>query len=91
MKRMSSFFFYFLFFFIFFLAKSLNPSKTKGINLREVKSLQRLQHPNITKLKEVIRQKDDLYLILEHVPNTLLKFYQQFKEEGREIPEIVIK
>ncbi|KAG5591777.1 hypothetical protein H5410_042291 [Solanum commersonii] len=37
------------------------------INLREVKSLRRMSHPNIVKLKEVIRENDILYFVLEYM------------------------
>lgn len=35
--------------------------------LREIKSLRKLNHPNIVKLKEVIRVNDDLYFIFEYM------------------------
>ncbi|KAJ7535944.1 hypothetical protein O6H91_12G051300 [Diphasiastrum complanatum] len=35
------------------------------MNLREVKSLRRLNHPNIVKLNEVIRENDELYFVFE--------------------------
>ncbi|CAA0841899.1 Protein kinase superfamily protein [Striga hermonthica] len=34
------------------------------INLREVKSLRKMNHPDIVKLKEVIRESDVLYFVL---------------------------
>ena len=33
--------------------------------LREIKSLRKLNHPQIVKLKEVIRVNDDLYFVFE--------------------------
>ena len=35
--------------------------------LREVKSLRKLSHPCIVKLKEVIRENDELYFIFEYL------------------------
>ena len=35
------------------------------MSLREVKSLRKLNHPNVVKLKEVIRENDELYFIFE--------------------------
>ncbi len=35
--------------------------------LREIKSLRKLNHPNIVKLKEVIWVNDDLYFIFEYM------------------------
>lgn len=37
------------------------------INLREVKSLRKMSHPNIVKLKEVIRENDILYFVFEYM------------------------
>ncbi len=36
------------------------------INLREIKSLRKIEHPNIIKMKEVIKEKDELYLVFEY-------------------------
>lgn len=41
------------------------------MNLREVLSLQKLSHPNIIRLKEVIREDDTLYFIFEHMKENL--------------------
>ena len=35
------------------------------MQLREVQSLRKLSHPNIVKLKEVIRENDMLYFVFE--------------------------
>ena len=35
--------------------------------LREIKSLRKLNHPQIVKLKEVIRVNDDLYFVFEYL------------------------
>ena len=35
--------------------------------LREIKSLRKLNHSNIVKLKEVIRVNDDLYFVFEYM------------------------
>ncbi|XP_057448746.1 cyclin-dependent kinase F-4-like isoform X2 [Lotus japonicus] len=37
------------------------------VNLREVKSLRKMNHPNIVKLKEVIRESDILYFVFEYM------------------------
>lgn len=39
--------------------------------LREVKSLRKLSHPCIVKLKEVIRENDELYFIFEYLVSFL--------------------
>ena len=31
-----------------------------------MKSLRKLNHPNVVKLKEVIRENDELYFVFEH-------------------------
>jgi len=35
--------------------------------LREIKALRRLNHPNIIKLREVLRVNDDLYLVFDYM------------------------
>jgi serine/threonine protein kinase len=39
--------------------------------LREVKSLRKLSHPAIVKLKEVIRQGDELFFVFEYMVKAL--------------------
>lgn len=41
------------------------------INLREVKSLRKLNHPNIIKLKEIVRQNNELFFIFEYMEYNL--------------------
>ncbi len=38
--------------------------------LREVKSLRKLSHPSIVKLKEVIRERDELFFVFEYMVRT---------------------
>ncbi|KAH9632143.1 hypothetical protein HF086_012910 [Spodoptera exigua] len=38
----------------------------EAMNLREVKSLKKLNHANIVKLREVIRENDTLYFVFEN-------------------------
>ncbi|XP_060207770.1 cyclin-dependent kinase F-4-like isoform X2 [Lycium barbarum] len=47
------------------------------INLREVKSLRKMNHPNIVKLKEVVRENDILYFVFEYLECNL---YQLMKD-----------
>uniref|UniRef100_A0A2D4F0I2 non-specific serine/threonine protein kinase n=1 Tax=Micrurus corallinus TaxID=54390 RepID=A0A2D4F0I2_MICCO len=47
------------------------------MNLREVKSLKKLNHANVVKLKEVIRENDNLYFVFEYMKENL---YQLMKE-----------
>jgi male germ cell-associated kinase len=44
----------------------------EAMSLREIKVLRRLNHPNVVKLKEVIRERNDLFLIFEYVNGTVL-------------------
>ncbi|XP_058222049.1 cyclin-dependent kinase F-4 isoform X2 [Rhododendron vialii] len=50
------------------------------INLREVKSLRKMNHPNIVKLKEVIRENDILYFVFEYMECNL---YQLIKDRAK--------
>ncbi|KAK2107345.1 hypothetical protein P7K49_016859, partial [Saguinus oedipus] len=58
------------------------------MNLREVKSLRKLNHPNDIKLKEVIRENDHLYFIFEYMKENL---YQLMKDRNNLFPESVIR
>jgi serine/threonine protein kinase len=51
--------------------KATFASWDEAMKLREVKSLRKLNHHNIVKLKEVIRQKDSLYFVFEFMENNL--------------------
>ena len=37
------------------------------MSLREVKSLRKLNHPSVVKLKEVIRENDELFFVFEYL------------------------
>nr|XP_012609086.1 serine/threonine-protein kinase MAK isoform X2 [Microcebus murinus] len=58
------------------------------MNLREVKSLKKLNHANVIKLKEVIRENDHLYFIFEYMKENL---YQLMKDRNKFFPESVIR
>ncbi|XP_055903526.1 uncharacterized protein LOC129939515 isoform X2 [Eupeodes corollae] len=60
----------------------------EAMNLREVKSLKKLSHPNIVKLKEVIRENDTLYFVFEYMKENL---YQMIKDRDTHLPENAIK
>lgn len=46
-------------------------------DLPEVVVLRKLCHPNIIKLKEVIRERDELYLVFDYMDCTLIEFMRQ--------------
>ncbi|KAG9356008.1 hypothetical protein JZ751_000852 [Albula glossodonta] len=58
------------------------------MNLREVKSLKKLSHANVVKLKEVIRENDHLYFVFEYMKENL---YQLMKDRNKLFPESVIR
>uniref|UniRef100_A0A8D0CPI0 non-specific serine/threonine protein kinase n=1 Tax=Sander lucioperca TaxID=283035 RepID=A0A8D0CPI0_SANLU len=58
------------------------------LNLREVKSLKKLNHANVVKLKEVIRENDYLYFVFEYMKENL---YQLMKERNMLFPESVVR
>ncbi|XP_037105262.1 serine/threonine-protein kinase MAK-like isoform X1 [Syngnathus acus] len=49
------------------------------MNLRELKSLKKLNHPNVIKLKEVIRENDHLFFVFEYMKENL---YQLMNERN---------
>ncbi|XP_011862593.1 PREDICTED: serine/threonine-protein kinase ICK isoform X2 [Vollenhovia emeryi] len=60
----------------------------EAMNLREVKSLKKLSHANVVKLKEVIRENDVLYFVFEYMKENL---YQLMKDREKLFPEPVIR
>ncbi|XP_063169831.1 serine/threonine-protein kinase ICK isoform X1 [Candoia aspera] len=58
------------------------------MNLREVKSLKKLSHANVVKLKEVIRENDNLYFVFEYMKENL---YQLMKERNKLFPESTVR
>eukprot|EP00242_Pyramimonas_sp_CCMP2087_P018443 CAMPEP_0198204824 /NCGR_PEP_ID=MMETSP1445-20131203/8296_1 /TAXON_ID=36898 /ORGANISM="Pyramimonas sp., Strain CCMP2087" /LENGTH=467 /DNA_ID=CAMNT_0043876887 /DNA_START=528 /DNA_END=1927 /DNA_ORIENTATION=+ len=56
--------------------------------LREVKSLRKLNHPNVVKLKEVIRENDELYFVFEYMDCNL---YQLIKDRDKYLPEAKVR
>jgi len=58
------------------------------MQLREVKSLRKLNHPTVVKLKEVIRENDELYFVFEFLDCNL---YQSMKERDKLFPESRIR
>ncbi|XP_044020429.1 serine/threonine-protein kinase dyf-5-like isoform X1 [Aphidius gifuensis] len=60
----------------------------EAMNLREVKSLKKLSHANVVKLKEVIRENDVLYFVFEYMKENL---YQLMKDRDKLFPEPVVR
>ena len=58
------------------------------MQLREVNSLKKLNHPNIVKLKEVIRENDELFFVFEFMEANL---YEITKNRDKAFPEARIR
>ncbi|KAL8112778.1 cyclin-dependent kinase F-4 [Apium graveolens] len=58
------------------------------INLREVKSLRKMSHSNIVKLKEVIRENDILYFVFEYMECNL---YELMKDRRKLFSEAEVR
>eukprot|EP00727_Mastigamoeba_balamuthi_P009375 m51a1_g506 putative cmgc rck mak protein kinase (937) ;mRNA; f:291979-295742 len=58
------------------------------IQLREVKSLKKLNHQSIIKLKEVIRENDELYFVFDFMESNL---YDLIKNRDKPLPEVKIR
>ena len=58
------------------------------MQLREVQSLRKLSHPNIVKLKEVIRENDLLYFVFEYMSENL---YETLHRRTRLLPESKVR
>lgn len=62
------------------------------MNLREIKSLKKLKHPNVIRLKEVFKLEQELFLVFEYARTNLFKLYNdEYKERGLAMPEHLIK
>ena len=61
------------------------------LTLREVRALSKLNHPNIIKLKEVIKVHDELYLIFDYMEKNLLDYYQNYMAKKQFISNNTIK
>ena len=60
----------------------------EAMALREIKSLKKLNHTNIVKLKEVIRVNNDLYFVFEYCDQNV---YHMIKDLTKPLPEHKIK
>ena len=58
------------------------------MQLREVQSLKKLNHPNIVKLREVIRENDELFFVFEYLDQNI---YQMTKDRKKFLPEARIR
>jgi protein kinase len=58
------------------------------IKLREVRSLKKLQHPNIVRLREVIRDQDELFFVFEFLEQNV---YQMIKDRDKKLPEAKVR
>lgn len=58
------------------------------VRLDVSQSLKKLNHPNIIKLKEVIRENDELYFVFEYMECNL---YDTMKKRDRHFPESKIR
>ena len=60
----------------------------EAMQLREIRSLRKLNHPNIIKLKEVIRVNDELYFVFDFLD---MNVYELMKDRTKSFPEEKIK
>lgn len=58
------------------------------MQLREIKSLKKLNHPNIVKLREVIRENEELFFVFEYMEGNL---YELMKKRDKHFPESKIR
>ena len=54
-------------------------TRAECFELREVKVLGKMKHPNIVKLIEVLKIQDELHLVFEFVHTNLYKMYLSFR------------
>ena len=56
--------------------------------LQEIRSLAKLNHPNIVQLHEVIKHKNELFLVFEYLDRNI---YQLIKENKRPLQELEVR
>ena len=61
--------------------KQLFPNVQSALDLREVRVLLKLDHPNIVKIKDIRYFEGVLYIIYEYLITDLLKFYSYYNEQ----------
>ncbi|KAL4468541.1 hypothetical protein ABPG74_005044 [Tetrahymena malaccensis] len=61
------------------------------ISIRQVKVLRVLNHPNIIKIREIIRQDKQLFLVFEYFETSLSQYYQSFIDNRKKMSEEQIK
>ncbi|KAL4506692.1 hypothetical protein ABPG72_000263 [Tetrahymena utriculariae] len=61
------------------------------IQVREVKALRLFSHPNIIKIKELIKQRDELICVYEYYEKSLFDYYQEMRDLCDEFSERQIK
>ena len=61
------------------------------MSLREVKSLRKLNHANIVKLIEVLRENDYLYLVFEFMENNVYHLIKEKNDKRAKFHEDKIK
>ncbi|GAB5353817.1 hypothetical protein AAMO2058_000066400 [Amorphochlora amoebiformis] len=61
------------------------------IKLREVQSLKKLSHPNIVKLREVIRERDELFFVFECMDKNVYELTKEMKLRGRLLSESIVR
>ena len=69
-------------------ARTLAHSRNPPIPCHRLQSLKKLNHPQIVKLKEVIRENDELFFVFEYMENNL---YESMKKRDRHFPESEIR
>ena len=50
-----------------------------------------MNHPNIIKLKEVLKVNDELNLVFEYLSKNLFEVYNDYKKSGRMMEEDTIR
>jgi len=61
------------------------------MSLREIKSLRKMNHKNIIKLKEVLKVGDELNLVFEYLEQNLFQLYEDIKDNRQNMDENTIK
>ena len=62
-----------------------------ALNHHEIKILQKINHPNIVGLKEILKNNNTFYLITDLLEITLRDYYEFLQTKKKKIPESEIR
>lgn len=67
--------------------KTFRDTAKDETKIKEIQILRKLDHPNIIKLRDVIKQNRTISIVLDFSERNLLQYYTPLKEKNRKLCE----